>query len=87
MQLLSDRVLIKPDQAPEKIGLIWVPPSAQEKPQRGVVLFVGPGIKDEPMTVKDGDVVLYGNYAGTEVADLENCLLMRESDILCILHY
>lgn len=87
MKLLSDRVLIKPDEPEQKIGRIWVPPSAQEKPQRGLVLFVGPGTKDNPVTVKEGDTVLYGNYAGTEVKDLEDCLLMRESDILCILHY
>ncbi len=64
---------------------IIIPDSAKEKPQRGVVIAAGPGKADEPMTVKAGDTVLYGKYAGTEIA-LEGVdyLIMRESDILAI---
>jgi chaperonin GroES len=84
---LQDRVIIKADPAEEKTksGII-IPDTAKEKPQRGTVLAVGPGKKDEPTTVKVGDKVLYGKYAGTELnVDGEDYLIMRESDILAIL--
>jgi chaperonin GroES len=80
---LADRVLVKPAEAEEttKSGLI-IPDTAKEKPQKGTVVAVGPGKKDEPMTVKEGDVVLYGKYSGTEITiDDENYLIMKESDI------
>jgi chaperonin GroES len=83
---LHDRVIVKPAKAEEKTaGGIIIPDTAQEKPQRGTVIAAGPGKKDEPVTVKNGDTVLYGKYAGTEIQiDGEDFLIMRESDILAI---
>ena len=84
---LADRVLVKPAAAEEttKSGII-IPDTAQEKPQRGKVIAVGTGKKDEPMTVKSGDNVLYGKYSGTEInIEGEDFLIMRESDIFAIL--
>ena len=83
---LHDRVIVKPAAAEEKsAGGIIIPVTAKEKPQRGTVLAAGPGKKDEPVTVKNGDTVLYGKYAGTEIT-IEGIeyLIMRESDILAI---
>ncbi len=84
---LSDRVLVKPAPAEEKtVSGIIIPDTAKEKPQRGEVIAVGSGKKDEPMTVKVGDSILYGKYAGTEITiDGEEYLIMRESDIFAIL--
>lgn len=84
---LADRVLIQPAPAEEKsAGGIIIPGSAQEKPQKGVVVAVGPGKKDEPTTVKTGDTVLYGKYSGTELTvEGKEYLMMRESDILAII--
>jgi len=66
-------------------GGIIIPDTAKEKPQRGVVVAVGTGKKDEPMTVKVGDNVLYGKYAGTEIQiEGQDLLIMRESDLLAI---
>ncbi len=83
---LHDRVIVKPAPAEEKTaGGIIIPDTAKEKPQRGVVIAAGPGKKDEPMSVKAGDTVLYGKYAGTEISiDGDDLLIMRESDILAI---
>lgn len=83
---LHDRVIIKPAAAEEKTaGGIIIPDTAKEKPQRGTVVAAGPGKKDEPMTVKSGDTVLYGKYAGTEISvEGEDYLIMRESDILAV---
>jgi len=84
---LADRVLIKPAEAEEKTksGII-IPDTAKEKPQKGTVVAVGPGKKDEPTTVKKGDEVLYGKYAGTEInVDGNDYLIMRESDLLAII--
>ncbi len=83
---LHDRVIIEPAKAEEKTaGGIIIPDTAKEKPQRGIVLAAGPGKKDEPVTVKAGDTVLYGKYAGTEIqVDGGDYLIMRESDILAI---
>ena len=65
---LADRVLLEAAAAEEKTaGGIIIPDTAKEKPQRGVVIAAGPGKKDEPVTVKTGDTVLYGKYAGTEL--------------------
>ena len=83
---LHDRVIIKPAAAEEKTssGLI-IPDTAKEKPQRGIVVAAGTGKKDEPVTVKTGDNVLYGKYAGTEIQiEGQDYLIMRESDILAI---
>jgi len=84
---LADRVLIEPAAAEEKTaGGIIIPDTAKEKPQKGTVVAVGPGKKDEPVTVKVGDVVLYGKYSGTEITiDGCNYLIMRESDIVAII--
>jgi chaperonin GroES len=83
---LHDRVIVKPAAAEEKTaGGIIIPDTAKEKPQRGTVIAAGPGKKDEPVTVKNGDTVLYGKYAGTEIQiGGEDYLIMRESDILAI---
>ena len=83
---LADRVIIEAAAAEEKTaGGIIIPDTAKEKPQKGTVVAVGPGTKDEPMTVKEGDVVLYGKYAGTEISvEGNNYLIMRESDIVAI---
>ncbi len=83
---LHDRVIIKPAAAEEKTaGGIIIPDTAKEKPQRGTVLAAGTGKKDEPVTVKVGDNVLYGKYAGTEITiEGVDYLIMRESDILAI---
>jgi len=84
---LADRVIIEPAAAEEKTsGGIIIPDTAKEKPQKGTVVAVGPGKKDEPLTVKSGDVVLYGKYAGTEITvDKQDYLILRESDIVAIL--
>ena len=83
---LADRVLVEPKEAETKTASgIYIPDTAKEKPQRGKVVAVGNGKKDEPMTVKEGDVVLYGKYAGTEISiDGNDYLIMKESDILAI---
>ncbi|MDR1666184.1 MAG: co-chaperone GroES [Bacteroidales bacterium] len=84
---LSDRVLIQPAEAESKTasGLI-IPDTAKEKPQKGTVIAVGPGTKDESMQVKADDVVLYGKYSGSELnIDGTDYLIMRQSDILAII--
>ena len=83
---LHDRVIVKAAAAEEKTaGGIYIPDTAKEKPSKGTVLAAGPGKTDEPMTVKAGDTVLYGKYAGTEIQiEGNDYLIMRESDILAI---
>ena len=84
---LADSVLISPAPAEEvtKAGII-IPDSSKEKPLKGTVIAVGNGTKDEEMVVKNGDTVLYGKYAGTEVEiDGEKYLIMRQSDVLAII--
>ncbi len=87
MKPINDRVVIKPAPAEEKTsGGIIIPDTAKEKPQRGEVISVGPGKDDNAMTVKVGDIVLYGKYAGQELQYSGNdYLIMREEDILVIL--
>lgn len=87
IQPLSDRVIVMPDEVEQVTpGGIIIPPSAQKKTFRGRVIAAGPGRKDEPITVKPGDIVLHGQYSGTEIElDGKKVLVMRESDILCIL--
>ena len=83
---LADRVLVEPLEAETTTasGLI-IPDSAKEKQQKGTVIAIGNGLKDEPMTVKVGDTVLFGKYAGTElVLESTEYLIMKESDILAI---
>ena len=84
---LSDRVLIKPAEMEQKTASgIIIPDTAKEKPMRGEVIAVGPRKKDEPMSVKVGDQVLYGKYSGTEIAiDGIDYLIMRENDIYAII--
>lgn len=83
---LADRVLIEPSSAEEKTaGGLIIPDTAKEKPQRGVVVAVGPGTSDQKMTVKKGDQVLYGKYSGTEISYAgRDYLIMKESDIYAI---
>ncbi|MCH2044012.1 MAG: co-chaperone GroES [Saprospiraceae bacterium] len=87
MQPINDRVLVKPAPAEEKSkGGIIIPDTAKEKPQRGEVVAVGPGKDDNKMTVKVGDTVIYGKYAGQEFSHEGNdFLIMREDDILLVL--
>lgn len=83
---LADRVLVEPAAAEEKTASgIIIPDTAKEKPQKGSVVAIGTGKKDEPLTVKVGDQVLYGKYAGTEITvEGKEYLIMRESDIFAI---
>ena len=87
MKPINDRVVVKPAPAEEKTaGGIIIPDTAKEKPQRGEVIAVGPGKDDIAMTVKAGDVVLYGKYSGQELQyEGTDYLIMREDDILVIL--
>ena len=86
IQPLADRVIIVPAAAETKTASgIIIPDSAKEKPQKGSVVAVGPGTNENPITVKAGDSVLYGKYAGTELQhDGVDYLIMKESDILAI---
>jgi len=83
---LADRVLVEPMAAETKTASgIIIPDNAKEKPQKGKVVAVGNGTKDEKMTVSIGDTVLYGKYSGTELKfEGQDYLIMRESDILAI---
>lgn len=84
---LSDRVLIEPLPAETKTASgIFIPDTAKEKPQKGIVVALGKGTKDHEMTVNVGDTVLYGKYAGTELKlEGKDYLMMREEDILAII--
>ena len=84
---LADRVLVEPKEAETKTASgLYIPDTAKEKPQQGVVIAVGPGKKDEPMELKAGYVVLYGKYAGTEVSyEDKKYLIMKQSDVLATL--
>jgi chaperonin GroES len=92
LQPLHDRVLVRRIEQDEKTaGGIIIPDTAKEKPQQGEVLAVGPGARDEsgktlPMSVKPGDVILFGKWSGTEVKlEGEELLVMKESDIIGIM--
>jgi chaperonin GroES len=85
---LADRVIIKQSDAETTTtsGII-IPDTAQEKPQKGIVKSVGKGTKENPITLKVGDTVLYSKYGGTELQfQGEDFLIMRESDILAIIN-
>ena len=84
---LADRVLVEPAVAEAKTASgIIIPDTAKEKPVKGIVIAVGNGKKDEPMTVKVGDSVLYGKYSGTEISvDGKDYLIMKEADIYAVL--
>ena len=83
---LADRAIVEPAAAETTTASgIIIPDTAQEKPQKGTVVAVGPGKKDEPMTVNVGDTVLYGKYSGTEFKyEGGEYLIMREADIMAI---
>ena len=85
---LSDRVLILPNPAEEKTASgLFIPDTAKEKPLAGKVVAVGPGTSEVTMEVKEGDTVLYGKYAGTELhIDGTDYLIMKQSDIMAILN-
>lgn len=87
IQPLSDRVLVSPQEAETKTASgLFIPDSAKEKPQQGKIVAVGKGNKDHDMTVKVGDIVLYGKYSGSELKyEGEDYLIMREEDILAII--
>ncbi|MEO9475312.1 MAG: co-chaperone GroES [Cyclobacteriaceae bacterium] len=80
---LADRVLVEPAAAEEKTASgIIIPDTAKEKPQRGEIVAIGTGTKDEPLNVKVGDHVLYGKYSGTEISiEGKEYLIMKENDI------
>ena len=84
---LADRVLVEPKEAETKTASgLYIPDTAKEKPQQGVVVACGPGKADEPMEVKVGDVVLYGKYSGQEISyEGTKYLIMKQSDILATL--
>ena len=87
IQPLADRVLVEPAAAEEKTASgLYIPDTAKEKPQKGTIVAIGNGKKDEPLTVKVGDTVLYGKYSGTELTvEGKDYLIMREADIFAIL--
>ena len=84
---LADRVLVEAAAAEEKTaGGIIIPDTAKEKPQKGKIVAIGNGKKDEPLTVKVGDTILYGKYAGTEITvEGKEYLIMREADIFAVI--
>ena len=84
---LEERVIIQPAAAEEvTVAGIIIPDSAKEKPLKGTVLAVGTGTKDEEMVLKEGDSVLYGKYAGTEIEfDGEKVLIMRQNEVLAVI--
>ena len=83
---LADRVLVLPTAVEAKVGGIIIPDTAKEKPLRGTIIAAGKGTKDEEMVLKEGDEVLYGKYAGTELElDGTKYLIMRQSDVLAVI--
>ena len=84
---LADRVLIEPAPAETKtVGGIIIPDTAKEKPLQGTIVALGKGTKDEEMVLKEGDTVLYGKYAGTELEfEGKKYLIMRQSDVVAVL--
>jgi chaperonin GroES len=88
IQPLADRVIVEPAPAEQvTAGGIIIPDTAKEKPQKGTVVSVGPGKKDEPMSVKVKDTVVYGKYSGTEISiEGKEYLILRESDIYAVIN-
>ncbi len=84
---LADRVVVQPQEAETKTASgLYIPDTAKEKPQRGKIVAAGSGKKDEPMELKEGDMVLYGKYAGQEInVDGTDYLIMKQQDILAII--
>ena len=83
---LADRVLIEPTAAEEvTMSGIIIPDSAKEKPLKGKIVATGNGTKDEEMILKEGDIVLYGKYSGSEIEfEGTKYLMMRQSDVLAV---
>jgi chaperonin GroES len=87
---LGDRLIVEPlEEEQTTVGGIVLPDTAQEKPQRGTVLAVGPGARNTetgdriPLDVAEGDVIVYSKYGGTEIkVEGEDYLILRESDVL-----
>ena len=84
---LADRVLVEAQEAETKTASgLFIPDSAKEKPQQGVIVAVGNGKTDEPMELKVGDKVMYGKYSGTEVSfEGKDYLIMRQSDVIAVI--
>ncbi len=84
---LADRVLVQAQEAETKTASgLFIPDSAKEKPQQGVIIAVGNGKKDEPMELKAGDKIMYGKYSGTEVSfEGKDYLIMRQSDVIAVI--
>ena len=84
---LADRVLVQAEEAETKTASgLFIPDSAKEKPQQGVIIAVGSGKKDEPMELKVGDKVMYCKYSGTEVSfEGKDYLIMRQSDVIAVI--
>ncbi|MBR5034770.1 MAG: co-chaperone GroES [Bacteroidales bacterium] len=84
---LADRVLVEAQEAETKTASgLFIPDSAKEKPQQGVIVAVGKGKTDEPMELKVGDKVMYGKYSGTEVSfEGKDYLIMRQSDVIAVI--
>ena len=84
---LADRVLVEAQEAETKTASgLFIPDSAKEKPQQGVIIAVGSGNKDEPMELKPGDKVMYGKYSGSEVSfEGKDYLIMRQSDVIAVI--
>ncbi len=87
MKPVNDRVLVKPSPAEEKTkGGIIIPDTVKEKPNKGKIVAVGPGKDGKPLSLKVGDMVVYGKYAGQELEiDGETYVIMREDDVLLVL--
>lgn len=87
LRTVLNKVVVEPIEAETVTkGGIIIPDTAQEKPQKGKVIATGNGMKDEPMEVKVGDIVLFGKYAGIEVElDDKKYLVMNQSEVLAIL--
>lgn len=86
VRMLHDNVLVLPFEVEEKTkGGIIIPSTAKEKPTKGTVVSVGPGKKDDPMEVKEGDIVYYGKYSGTIMEmDNEEYVILKQNDIYCV---
>lgn len=88
---LGDRILVRPHQAETKTASgLFIPDTAKEKPQRGTVVALGTRLSKDDETKKpflsEGDVVLFGKFSGNEIrVGDEDLLIMRESDVMCII--
>ena len=87
LKTVLSKIIVEPVEAETKTASgIIIPDSAQEKPQKGVVIATGNGKHDEPMEIKVGDTVLFGKYAGTELhIDDKIYLVMNQTDVLVVL--